>query len=766
MTVSGWLFDAYPIKDKMVFWIKDKNTHSILRLEDSWTPSIYVGSDSKTELEILAENRAVQHYIKSYDFVSRHESIRDHEQSNVLQLTLADASKIIPLANTIEDIDTHDRFRLYNVDILPAQAYFYEHDLFPLAKCKVDVRKDGKLEWRLDDNVKFTEYHLPEFKVISMDIIPKQEGRLPSFTDKIDRIMIKLENGDGGDETIEIREESEEDIFYELMRETAAIDPDFIFTQDGDEWMFPYLTTRAEKNNQMQLTLSRESVPIFVRPKKEKEGGITYFSYGRVHYRAASAMLFGRVHIDTNNSLIHDPSSLHGLFELARVCRVPLHTISRSTIGRALTSMQFYLAHKRKLLVPWNPASLEKVKTIKELVVADRGGLIMEPRVGVYEKVAEFDFVSLYPSIITKLNVGADTINCDCCPDSKNIVPELGYRICQKRKALVAESLEVPLQNRKDYKRFRKIATDDKSWAIFDSRQGILRTIGHVSFGYQGHAHSHFGLIDGHIAICAWARFIANKARKIAEDHEYDVLHLIIDSLFVNKKALDGASSSPSPSPSPSHHYHQEYMKLKEEIEKATNFEISYEGEYKWIAFLSSKSNPLVGVPNRYFGCYQDGTIKDRGIETRRHDTPAYFSRFQREILEVMAQGNNIKEVRALMPEVNSIFQKYKKQLQEGRVPLVDLIFTKMLSKDANAYTVNTAETSAIYQLIDEGKSLRAGQILQYVITDYYRNNSRKRTIPVALINEKTTYDSRRYTQLLATVCNSVTEPFGYFVKL
>ena len=744
----------------MVFWIKDENGHSIYRLEDSWTPSIYVGTDNKTDLEILAENRAVQHYIKSYDFVSRHERIRDHEQSIVLQLILADASKAAPLANTIEDIDTHDIFRLYNIDILPAQAYLYEHDLFPLAKCNVDVRKDGKLEWGLDDNVRFTEYRLPEFKVISVDVMPKQEGRLPSFTDKIDRIIIKLENGGDEDgETIEIRKESEEDALYELMRETATIDPDFIFSQDGDEWMFPYLTTRAEKNNQMQLVLSRESVPIFVGPKKGK--GIVYFSYGRVHYRAASAMLFGRIHIDTNNSLIHDPSALHGLFELARVCRVPLHTISRSTIGRALTSMQFYLAHKRKMLVPWKPASLEKVKTIKELVVADRGGLIMEPRVGVYEKVAEFDFVSLYPSIITKLNVGADTINCDCCPDSKNIVPELGYRICQKRKGLVAESLEIPLQNRKEYKHLRKLATDDKSWAIFDSRQGILRTIGHVSFGYQGHAHSHFGLIDGHIAICAWARFIANKARKIAEDLEYDVLHLIIDSLFVNKKALDGAPSSHQ-----QEHQQQLYMKLKEEIEKATNFEISYEGEYKWIAFLPSKSNPMVGVPNRYFGCYQDGTIKDRGIETRRHDTPAYFSRFQREILEIMAQGNSISQVRARMPEVNSIFQKYKKQLQEGRVPLVDLIFTKMLSKDANAYTFSTVETGAIYQLQDEGKSMRAGQILQYVITDYYRNNSRKRTIPVALINEKTTYDSRRYTELLAAVCNSVTEPFGYFVKL
>jgi DNA polymerase, archaea type len=746
LTVSGWLFDVYPMKDRMVFWIRDENSRSI-RLEDSWTPSIYVGSDSKTELEILAENRAVQHYIKSYDFVSRYERIRDHEQSTVLQLTLADASKATLLANAIEDIDRHDRFRLYNVDILPAQAYFYEHDLFPLAKCKVDVRKNGKLEWLLNDNVRFTNYQLPEFKVISVDVTTKQEGRLPSFTDKIDTITIKLENEN---ETIDIREQSEEDVLYELMGIIANIDPDFIFTSDGDEWLFPYLTAQAEKKSRMQLVLSREPVPILSSSKHG--GGISYFSYGRVHYRASSIMLFGRIHIDTNNSLIHDPFALHSLYELARVCRMPLHTISRSTIGRALTSMQFYLAHKRKLLVPWKPASLEKVKTIKELLAADRGGLIMEPRVGVHEKVAEFDFVSLYPSIITKLNVGADTINCDCCPNSKNIVPELGYHICEKRKGLVAESLEIPLQKRKEYKYFRKLATDDdKSWAIFDSRQEILRTIGYVSFGYQGHAHSHFGLIDGHIAICAWARCIANKARKTAEVVGYDVLHLIIDSLFVKKQYTT----------------YQQYMKLKDEIERITDFDISFEGEYKWIAFLPGKeSSPMVvGVPNRYFGCYQDGTIKDRGIETRRHDTPAYFSRFQREILEIMAQGNNIKEVKALMPEVKDTFQKYKQQLKEGRVPLVDLIFTKMLSKDTNAYTVNTAETGAIYQLQDEGKTMRAGQVLQYVITDYYRKNSRKRAIPVALINEKTIYDARRYTQLLATVCNSVTEPFGYFIE-
>jgi DNA polymerase, archaea type len=116
------------------------------------------------------------------------------------------------------------------------------------------------------------------------------------------------------------------------------------------------------------------------------------------------------------------------------------------------------------------------------------------------------------------------------------------------------------------------------------------------------------------------------------------------------------------------------------------------------------------------------------------------------------------------MPKVKETFQKYKQQLKEGRVPLVDLIFTKVLSKDSNAYSANnnTVNIGAIYQLEDEGKSMRAGQILQYIITDYYRKNSRRRSLPVELINEKTTYDTRRYTELLTEVCNSVTLPFGH----
>jgi DNA polymerase-2 len=166
--------------------------------------------------------------------------------------------------------------------------------------------------------------------------------------------------------------------------------------------------------------------------------------------------------------------------------------------------------------------------------------------------------------------------------------------------------------------------------------------------------------------------------------------------------------------------------------------------------------------------------LKIRGIEARRHDTPILFSRCQNEILKVMAtEGNTINEVKSLLPtKVNDIFLKYAIALKEGRVPIEELAYTKRLSKNSSEYqNRDTIENSALHLIENEGKYLKAGEILKYVITDYYyyyrdrktgpsRNN---RAIPIELLNDKaSSYDVRRYTELLAKTCNSVTEPFGH----
>jgi DNA polymerase, archaea type len=783
--VEGWLFDAYPLKDKMVIWMKLKNgiNNTAVRLEDNWSHSIYVASDNKLDLKSLMDKihrdeSDIASIVKGYELTPRYERITDSTITEVLKLTLSDSTKALALVSKIEtltddcDNNKFGRLRFYNVDLLPAQSYFYEHDIFPLAFCEVyeSHSHSKKLKWIMKDSVLSPDYKLPAFRTIHISLDIRKEGKIPRYGDRIHSISITpqqvgKEQEITDDESLEIHSESEADILCQLLEHiTRKIDPDFIFTNNGDSFAFPYLIHRAEKND-IELILGREpEIPL----KKPIKQGISYFSYGRTYFKPTTINLLGRIHIDKDNSFIYNDSELQGLYEISRICRMPLHTAARASIGKCLSSLQFYYANQKGILVPWKPALAEHFKTFEELLTADRGGLIFEPETGVHEQVAEYDFVSLYPNIMLKKNLSAETICCNCCcHNSKLRVPELDYNICEKRIGITPTSLRIVLDKRSIYKQLLKCtAISTALKRKYELSQNSLKWILVTSFGYLGFNNAKFGRIDAHIGVCAFDRQILLQAAKIAERHGFKVLHGIVDSLWIKKDGSGGRIKE------------EDYLQLKGSIENKTGFKISFEGIYKWIAFVHSKRNDALPVPNRYFGVLEDGSLKIRGIEARRHDTPTLFNRCQNEILEVMAAGNTINEVNALMPKVKDIFQKYVTFLKERRkVPLEELAFTKRLSKDSKEYQKNrdTVENNALSLLQIEGKSLKAGEILKYVITDYYRHCNNKnsqssgnmRAIPIELINDEkttTTYDVRRYTQLLAETCNSVTEPFGYTI--
>jgi DNA polymerase I len=748
-SVSGWLFDAYPLNDTMVFWIKqEKESAATIRLEDDiWTHSIYAASDDKTILNsiLFTKDKRISNLVKYCEFKSHYERITDITRSDVLRLSLVDSTKALLLARMIESTYGNNNFckiRLYNVDLLPSQSYFYEHDIFPLAFCRV-VSNGSSLEWHLNDSVWSTNYKIPAFKTIHLKINTKKGGSIPKYTDKIKSIVITIAGRDS--ETIEIQNESEDDMINELTKEVRRFDPDFMLTDNGDSFDFPYLIHRAEENNiEENLILGRESSIPLKKPAKE---GISYFSYGRTYFKPTAVKLLGRIHIDINNSFIYNDSGLEGLYEIARICRMPLHTAARASIGKCLSSLQFYYATKKEILIPWKPTLAEHFKTYDELLAADRGGLIFEPEIGVHENVAEFDFVSLYPNIMLKKNLSAETIKCICCPNSTLRVPELDYNICEKKIGIIPTSLKIILDKRAKYKELNNddSASSSKLKAIYKTRQSSLKWILVTSFGYLGFNNAKFGRIDAHIAVCAFDRQILLHAARIAERHGFRVLHGIVDSIWVKKEECDKCTI---PIKRGQQKYcYEDYLELKESIQKETGFDISFEGIYKWIVFVSSKikNRNHLPIPNRYFGVFEDGVLKVRGIEERRHDTPPLLYKCQREILEIMATGNNINEVKTLMPKVKDTFHKYVLLLKQNDVGLEELIFTKRLSKDSNNYQHrNTIENNALKKLNREGKSLRAGEVLQYIITDYYQTRSKNsRAIPVEIIDKRTAYDDR-----------------------
>src|SRR5437870_1100508 len=89
------------------------------------------------------------------------------------------------------------------------------------------------------------------------------------------------------------------------------------------------------------------------------------------------------------------------------------------------------------------------------------------------------------------------------------------------------------------------------------------------SFGYQGYKNARFGRIECHEAINAYARDILVHTMEIAESHGYEVVHGIVDSVWLR----------PKPNADP-------IEKVREHIAGSIGLPIELEGRYKWIVFL------------------------------------------------------------------------------------------------------------------------------------------------------------------------------------
>ena len=130
-----------------------------------------------------------------------------------------------------------------------------------------------------------------------------------------------------------------------------------------------------------------------------------------------------------------------------------------------------------------------------------------------------------------------------------------------------------------------------------------------MSFGYTGFKNAPLSSPNIFEQINKWGRVALKDTKNVFEDAGYQVIHAYIDSIFVKseKRITDEAIDQ-----------------LLYQVEKRTGLPISLECVYKWVVFLPSKMNKKYSIPNSYFGVFEDGEIKTRGIQCRRNDKPPY----------------------------------------------------------------------------------------------------------------------------------------------
>lgn len=728
--VEGWVWDIYSKEEGITIWVKTRDGGCI-RFVDRWRPSIYV-SAGEDDLNDLSNKPWIA---DRCEYTRKLAGIRDHKKSTVLRIHVRDAAEGRLLAKRITRLGNYVKYRLYNVDVPAAQLYMYEKDLFPLAYVKA-TEFDGHIEWRMLDNVESNTYETPRLNCMALKVEAKS-SRVPSFNEPVLRIHLKFKK------ELTIDSGSEIEKLGKLVKNIQRIDPDIVLTEGGNRFIFPYLVYRSYVNDfSNDFVLGREKMKRKIRGVK----GRVYSSYGRVYYKPRSFRLLGRLHIDLEDSMIYSDRGLQSLMEIARVCRIPIQRAADSSIGTCMSSLQFYEAVKRDLLIPWMKSEPEDFKTARELLIADRGGFCFEPKVGVHGNIGEIDFDSLYPTIMAKHNLSPESINCNCCSNSDLRVPEVGYQICKRKRGLIPIVIELLLKKRRAYKQMRNKEADPNLKRVWDERQASLKWILVTSFGYLGYRNARFGRIEAHIATCAFARDALWKAFHLAERRGFKVLHGIVDSLWLKK---EGAGE-------------EDYRRLCREISEKLGLPVSFKGIYRWIAFPPSKVNEGSPVINRYYGVFEDGRFKARGVELRKRDTPGIIRRCQEEMLKELAKAEGPEQVYKLVPAAVKILRRYVEFLLTGKAEAKHLTIKKRLSKDPEMYGRNVLQAVAARQLKTSGAQLSAGQEIEYVITDADNSLPNNRVRNMTVSSNRMIYDRQKYIELLLSSAVDLFSPLGY----
>jgi DNA polymerase elongation subunit (family B) len=742
--VEGWLLDVHEDVSNtgMVAWVVDDEGQAHA-CSVPWQPVIHVHA-SHHDLDGLEHWLGQPEIWQRFGLGQMHMTrarldLETHGQTDVLEVGLRSFRHLRGLAEHIEARGDFHRFKLYSVDAHFAQRFLNEHECVPF----------GRVRWSPDDPGRLTplpqasnEGTFPPLHVVKMRFQFQRGQGLPVIDDPIENIHLETVQEPGLDapkQTLSMMLKRDDysstaSMLSAFQLALNQMDPDVVLTSGGDQRWFPWLVEQSRVHG-ISMALGRRSVPLHQSTSQR-----TIHSYGQTRHRHGAFFLQGRLHLDVKNSFIVNEGGLAGLFELAQHSRQSAQIISRLSPGSVISAIQMRVAMDDGVLVPWKKNRPEDTKSALDLLHADRGGLYLDSRPGVHASVIELDFASLFPSIIATRNISPETLNCSCCqspPTNSNraivplhpeqaaqefqerrvrsqfghglfpiahkkalAVPGLNMHTCGRIHGFLGRVVAPIIERRRVLKGLREQKGD-----AYDLRQNALKWLLVTCFGYTGYRNARFGRIEAHEAICAWSRDLLLTTIEAAQDDGWDVLHAIVDCVWLSDAQGRSAQQQRSDAEA-----------FAKRLSSRVGIPLEFEAHYDFIAFLPSRVHGS-GSLTKYWA-YDGDSFKVRGIELRQHSTPPWVRNLQQHGLELLAEGERIDGIPSHQVQ-RSVWRHYRaelRRLSRGEVPLSDLIIARRTSRGLEDYRVRNLTYAALLRAHERGYKIPPGGKVRYVV--------------------------------------------------
>jgi len=727
-TRTGWLLDIYPDKHGAVLWLlgDDGERHC---LHQPFPVTFYAAGPSHLLRQLwkyLSEHYAGQVQLAR---TQRQEMFTGETTVLAARLTNPTALPFIFYRARRQFPD----LTYYDADILFALRHTARHRIYPLARCQAEI-EDGQLK----TIIPLTPPAQPQDDFPPLRLLTLTPDTDPEYVDPT-----TVTAGMGSKERrLSLHNPA---LFVRRLHDLIqTYDPDIILSKWGDTWLFPQALAWAKKHG-LPFNPNRDQ-----EQDVERRGSFSYHTYGRVLHRGEQVFTFGRWHIDQTNAIMYGDYELLGVLEQSGVTGLPVQETARKSPGAGITAMQMITAMQRGILVPYHKQQTEDFKTPAQLIAADRGGLVGQPQTGVHYQVAGIDFFSMYPQIMARFNISPETI----MPPSESTqtsgnkrsleVPGTGVLIDQGITGFIGQSLQALLLRRYTIKQqIAHTSPHDIRYAGLKARTSALKWLLVVCFGYLGHKHFRWMKIEAHEAVTAFGRDALLKAKAAAEKLGFRVLYFNVDGLYIQKQGC----TQP-----------EDFKQVLAAVQVCTGLSINLDGIYRWIVFLPSRTDPRVPVANRYFGKLDDGEIKVRGIEMRRHDTPPFIYSAQADLLKLLGAVPEGQPLETATSTALDLLRRRAEKLRAGDIPLDDLIITQRLSRELSQYKTPSPAARAAAQLATLEKSMAPGQVIHFL---YIKEKPGVLAWRAGLPFNYHQINTAEYLKLLARAASNILQPLG-----
>lgn len=375
----GWLLDATIEQNVATIWIKTLEG-SILRLTDKYHPSFYILPKNQHVGDELFHILSQQPKIR-VEWQNKYTDIFDHDRYGRRELLCVYPESTYYYKTLLSRLQKDQRVaELFNSELSHVQQYLFTQ-LKVEPAYKVQVQYDST-DSRLISLIKLDEFGVepPPFSLLYFEVSTSSSPySLDSYdvNDPVRRIKARYQ------EEPEIKfEGSEEKMLTDFCKYVLTTDPDILVSPNQhyrSTGVLQYLIARIEELG-IDMELGRHN-------EKNKKNSIE-----------------GRIYLDSD--------SFQNLAEVIEKCRfacLPLWLAASYGISRLIDSRNCYELINRGFVISRSSNRQESIRTVEEIFVKDKAGMIFSPRVGLHENVTVLDYEDEYANLILKYNLSYET---------------------------------------------------------------------------------------------------------------------------------------------------------------------------------------------------------------------------------------------------------------------------------------------------------------------------------------------------------------------